>query len=99
MRILALEESVKENITSKRVCKYFVKVVDVTPTGFADGLTTFYRDVTPTGLKRKQVKNRRIPPVLKGHKIPSDVECQKLYTPSKMFRLTGISICDKLRFM
>ena len=64
------------------MCKYFVKVVDVTPTGFADGgLTMFYRDVTPTGLKRKQVKNRRIPSVLKGHKMLSDVECQKLYTP------------------
>ena len=32
------------------VCKYFVTVVDVTPTGFADwGFTTFYRDVTPMG--------------------------------------------------
>ena len=75
-------------IDSLRVCNYFVRVVDVTPTGFADGaLTTFYRDVTPTGLKRKQVKNRGIPSVLKGHKMPSDVEYQKLYTPTLYFFL------------
>ena len=40
-----------------RVCKYFVTVVDVTPTGFSDGgLTAFYREVPPTGLKRSALK-------------------------------------------
>ena len=27
------------NVKLTRVCKYFVKVVDVTPTGFADGVS------------------------------------------------------------
>ena len=55
--ILILLSYVKRNILIGYV-NILSNAVDVTPTGFSDGrLTAFYRDGTPTGLKRGAVKS------------------------------------------